>query len=240
MASLGDVKTVDTKGGVAGPGDGIGRGTAEGSEGDGAKETTGAGDWGAGRRAAADGSASGAPHSRQNWAPPSDGARQRGQNLGAGAGPPPTNSTKRAGAMAAGAPWGGASGATSVAGAVALRSTVPVGPRLAGRGVAAGGEGDAAAGAAAAIRYPHVTQKRTLGWLVLPQLGQAPWPCGVGAGSVRAAKLIWGAGGRCGTGVGRLTVSGASAVAASGDGDPRAAAGTPSGGVGATTRGASL
>jgi len=123
--------------------------------------------------------------------------------------------------------------------AAALRSTVPVGPRVAlpGRGAAAGGGGDAGGIDVAAIRYPQATQKRTLGWLLAPQLEHVTWLWGGAGVSVRGAKLIWGAGGRCGKGVGRRGGSGARAVAARGD---SAAGGTPKGGVGATTRGKSL
>jgi hypothetical protein len=93
--------------------------------------------------------------------------------------------------MAAGVAWAGVLGPT-VDAAAALRSTVPVGPRLAlaGRGAATGGGGEAGGIDVAAIRYPQATQKRTLGWLLAPQFGQATWLWGPAGASVRGAKLI--------------------------------------------------
>jgi hypothetical protein len=97
-----------------------------------------------------------------------------------------------------------------------------------------------------AIGCPHATQKRTLRWLMLPQAVQETWS-GFGTGS-RGAKLMSGASGRCDTGAADLTtpppgggfVEGASAVAARGEAVPDASTGgTPRGGVGAATRGAS-
>jgi hypothetical protein len=92
--------------------------------------------------------------------------------------------------MAAGGAMAGVFGPTVEA--AALRSTVPVGPRvaLAGRGAATGGGGDAGGIDVAAIRYPQATQKRTLGWLPAPQLGHVTWLWGAPGVSVRGAKLI--------------------------------------------------
>lgn len=96
--------------------------------------------------------------------------------------------------MAAGGAMAGVFGPTAEA--AALRSTVPVGARLAlalalaGRGAAAGGGGDAGGIDVAAIRYPQATQKRTLGWLLAPQLGHVTWLWDAAGVSVRGAKLI--------------------------------------------------
>jgi len=121
-------------------------------------------------RGIAVGSTSGEPHSLQNCALPSDGARQRGQNRGVVAAPGAANSTTRAGAMAvaAEAARSGSSDTRpeeAAVAAVALRSTVPVGPRsdVRGTATAAGGGVAGAIGVAVVMRYPHATQKRTFG-----------------------------------------------------------------------------
>ena len=177
------------------------------------------------------------PQNLQNCADDSLAPRHRGQRrcMGGASGAP--SPTTRTGAIGGGVGVGGAgAGSTNLGGSGTVRER-SIGGRAA----------DAAVFGPARL-WPQVTQKRKLPWFTVPQSGHFAAAGATGGGaSDLGRKLISGAvgrwrdtGGAGGDGGCAAFPGGASAVAASGDGADSAAGGTPTGGVGGATRGASL